>query len=200
MKPISYWVTDTDIDMEPENSGLVGSAHDHAAILIKIFNDEFGLSAPTYQMQSDWIQFEDMDDTTIHKHATGVTLGYLFKTLSIGQLCFPIQALRTFTINLVRKQCQATRESCSLWQLRRVYRSWETKLIGLDEECFVFQDGREFCTNDEYDLKFFVNGEVRSSITDYEIFEDGRILISYGASPEHLESHMLQLENQIIVK
>ena len=138
----------------PPNAGSIGSAHAHAAILVKIFNDEFDFSTPAYQIKSNWIHFEGRDGTTVHKHATGVTLGYLFETLSLG----------------------------------------------VDEDCFVFQDRREFCTSDEYDLKFFINGEERSGITDYEIFEDDRILISYGATPEQLESHMLQLENQILVK
>ena len=138
----------------PDNSGPIGSAHDHAAILVKIFNDEFDFSTPAYQIKSNWIHFENRDGTTIHKHATGVTLGYLFETLSLG----------------------------------------------VDDDCFVFQDGREFCTNDEYELRFFVNGEERSGITDYEVFQDDRILISYGATPEQLESQMFQIENQIIVR
>ena len=138
----------------PENAGPLGSAHDHAAILVKIFNDEFDFSSPAYQIKSNWIHFENGDGSTIHKHATGVTLGYLFESLSIG----------------------------------------------LDDECYIFQDGREFCTNDEYDLKFFVNGEERQNITDYEVNEDDKVLISYGATQEQLESHMLELEGQLIVK
>ena len=138
----------------PENAGPLGSAHDHAAILVKIFNDEFDFSSPAYQIKSNWIHFENGDGSTIHKHATGVTLGYLFESLSIG----------------------------------------------LDDECYIFQDGREFCTNDEYDLKFFVNGEERPNITDYEVNEDDKVLISYGATQEQLESHMLELEGQLIVK
>ena len=44
----------------------------------------------------------------------------IYVSLMNIKLCFPIQTFRTFTINLVRKQRQVTRESCSLWQLRWV--------------------------------------------------------------------------------
>ncbi len=68
----------------PENVGQLGSEHTHANILVKIFGDTFDFSAPAYQIKSAWIHFEGNDGTTIHKHATGVTLGYLFETLNIG--------------------------------------------------------------------------------------------------------------------
>ncbi len=139
----------------PENAGALGSEHSHAAILVSIFGDTFDFSAPAYQIKSSWIHFEGRDGTTIHKHATGVTLGYLFDTLSLG----------------------------------------------LDEQCFSFQDGRNFCTNEDYTLSFFINGEQVSDIRDYEIEEDDRILISYGAgTAEELEAQLLQLENQELIK
>lgn len=139
----------------PENAGALGSDHAHAALLVKIFGDEFDFSAPAYQIKSSWIHFEGRDGSTIHKHATGVTLGYLFETLSLG----------------------------------------------LDDQCFEFQDGRSFCTNEDYKLVFYINGQQVSDIRDYEIMEDDRILISYGAeTPEELEGQLLQLENQQLIK
>ncbi len=139
----------------PENAGALGSEHSHAGILVKIFGDSFDFSAPAYQIKSSWIHFEGNDGTTIHKHATGVTLGYLFETLSLG----------------------------------------------LDDQCFTFQDGRSFCTDDEYSLKFFINGEAVDDIRPYEISEDDKILISYGAeTPDEIESQLLELEAQELKK
>lgn len=139
----------------PENAGALGSDHAHAAILVKIFGDEFDFSAPAYQIKSSWIHFEGRDGSTIHKHATGVTLGYLFETLSLG----------------------------------------------MDDQCFEFQDGRSFCTDEDYKLVYYINGQQVSDIRDYEIMEDDRILISYGAeTPEELEGQLLQLENQELIK
>ena len=91
----------------PENAGAaLGSDHAHAGILVKIFGDEFDFSAPSYQIKSPWIHFEGRDGSTVHKHATGVTLGYLFESINLE----------------------------------------------IDDQCFVFQDGRSFCTNEDYKL------------------------------------------------
>ena len=139
----------------PENAGPLGSEHSHAGILVKIFGDTFDFSAPAYQIKSSWIHFEGNDGTTVHKHATGVTLGYLFETLGLG----------------------------------------------LDDQCYEFQDGRSFCTNEDYTLRFYINGEQVNDIRDYEIQEDDKILISYGAeTPEEIESQLLELEAQVLVK
>ena len=139
----------------PENAGALGSEHSHAAILVKIFGDTFDFDGPAFQIKSSWIHFEGRDGTTIHKHATGVTLGYLFETLGIG----------------------------------------------LDDQCYVFPDGKSFCTQEDYTLNFFINGEQVSDIRDYEIEEDDRILIVYGAeTPEEIDAYLLQLENQELIK
>jgi len=139
----------------PENAGALGSEHSHAGILVKIFGDTFDFAAPAYQIKSSWIHFEGNDGTTIHKHATGVTLGYLFESLGLG----------------------------------------------LDDQCYEFQDGRSFCTNEDYELRFYINGEQVSDIRDYEIEEDDKILVSYGAeTPEEIESQLLELEAMMLVK
>jgi len=139
----------------PENAGKLGSAHTHAGILVSIFGDEFDFSAPAYQIKSSWIHFEGRDGTTVHKHATGVTLGYLFDTLSIG----------------------------------------------LDDQCFVFPDGRSFCTNEDYKLVFYINGEQVPDIRNYEIQEDDKILIAYGAeTPEEIDGLLLKLDNRPLKK
>ena len=96
----------------PENAGAMGSDHDHTSILVKIFGDTFEFSGPAFQIKSPWIHFEGRDGTTIHKHATGVTLGYLFDSLSLG----------------------------------------------IDDQCYVFPDGKSFCTNEDFTLKFFKIG------------------------------------------
>ncbi len=139
----------------PENAGALGSEHSHASILVKIFGDSFDFSAPAYQIKSSWIHFEGRDGGTVHKHATGVTLGYLFDTLALT----------------------------------------------LDDQCFVFQDGRSFCTNEDYTLNFFVNGEKSKDVRDLEITENDRILITYGGeTPEELEMQLIELDNQELIK
>ena len=139
----------------PENAGALGSAHSHAGILVKIFGDTFDFDGPAFQIKSPWIHFESRDGSTIHKHATGVTLGYLFESLSLG----------------------------------------------LDDQCFVFQDGRSFCTNDDYTLRLFINGDQVPDIRDYEGMERDRVLILYGGqTPEEIQAVLLKLESQELVK
>ncbi len=139
----------------PENAGAMGSAHTHTGILVKIFGDTFSFDGPAFQIKSPWIHFEGRDGSTIHKHATGVTLGYLFDSLSIG----------------------------------------------LDDQCYVFPDGKSYCTNEDYVLKFFINGDQVSDIRDYDGMEGDKVLIIFGAeTPEEIDRYLLQLENQELVK
>ena len=58
---------------------------------------------------------------------------------------------------------------------------FETMNLQLTEECFVFSDGRSFCSNDEYLLEFYVNGEQVDSVKDFVISQNDRILVSYGS-------------------
>jgi len=139
----------------PENAGAMGSEHSHTGILVKIFGDTFDFDGPAFQIKSPWIHFEGRDGSTLHKHATGVTLGYLFDTLSIG----------------------------------------------LDDQCYVFPDGKSYCTSEDYVLKLFINGEQVSDISDYESMEGDKVLIVYGAeTPEEIEGYLLQVGNQELVK
>ncbi len=139
----------------PENAGAMGSEHSHASILVKIFGDTFDFDGPAFQIKSSWIHFEGRDGSTMHKHATGVTLGYLFDTLAIG----------------------------------------------LDDQCYVFPDGKSYCTQEDYTLNFFINGEQVSDIRDYEGMEGDKVLIAFGGeTPEEIKAYLQQLENQDLVK
>ncbi len=130
-------------------------SHQHAAILVKIFSDTMEFSNPAFQIKSSWIHFEGRDGTTIHKHATGVSLGYFFETLNIG----------------------------------------------LDDQCYRFTDGREYCSNEDYKLKFFINREQVSDIREYEIMDDDRILILYGNETyKEVDAYLTELKNQEIIR
>jgi len=78
---------------------------------------------------------------------------------------------------------------------------FDTLGLGLDDKCFEFQDGRNFCTNEDYTLRFFINGEQVGDVRDYELAEDDKILISYGAeTPEEIQSQLLELDAQQLIK
>ena len=141
----------------PPNAGALGSEHVHSSMLVKLHGDTFDFSGPAYQIKSSHIHFEAQDGATIHRHATGVTMGYLFETIGIG----------------------------------------------LDDECYTFRGtggDRVFCNNDDYSLKFYVNHQPVSGITDL-VFEDGdKILISYGSeTQEQIDSQLAELDAQPIL-
>ena len=139
----------------PPNAGKLGDEHEHASILVKIFGDKFDFTSPAYQIKSSWIHFEDSDGTTIHRHSSGVTLGYLFANLGIG----------------------------------------------IDSECYKFPDGRQFCTNEDYSLKYYINHRIVKDINDYVLDDTDRILITYGnQTPEEIEEQLMELDSQIIKK
>ena len=143
----------TDTPGAPPGAGKLGDEHEHASLLVRIFGDKFDFSATTYQIKSSWIHFEESDGNTIHRHSSGVTVGYLFETLSIV----------------------------------------------IDEDCYIFSDGRQFCTNEDYSLKYFINGDSVNSINDYVIQNDDRILISYGNETEsQIIDQLDELNSQII--
>ena len=144
-----------DIPGAPENAGKLGDEHIHASMLVRIFGDKFDFSLPNYQIKSPWIHFENQDGDTIHRHASGVELEFLFNSLNIG----------------------------------------------LNDRCFIFADGRQFCTNEDYSLKYFINHEPVSDIREYVVQEDDRILISYGAeTQDEIEEQLAELDAQILNK
>jgi len=137
----------------PPGAGFLGDEHVMPSLLVRIFGDKFDFTSPAFQIKSSWIHFEGQDGNTIHRHSTGVTMGYFFETLGI-------------TVN---------------------------------DECYIFPDGRQFCNNDDYSIKFFINREQVPSIIDYVGNERDRILISYGnESPEEIDKQLLELDNQLI--
>jgi len=57
---------------------------------------------------------------------------------------------------------------------------FETLNFKINENCFTFENGTGFCTDEEYSLKYFVNSNQVSDMQEHEIHDGDRILISYG--------------------
>jgi hypothetical protein len=149
----TFITMDSNAPGTPPGAGKLGDEHEHASMLVRIFGDKFDFSATTYQIKSSWIHFEESDGNTVHRHSSGVTLGYLFETLGIG----------------------------------------------IDEDCYIFSDGRQFCTNEDYSLKYFINNESVNSINDYVVQDNDRILISYGGETrQQIADQLNELNAQII--
>lgn len=63
--------------------GRLGDAHEHASLLLRIHGDKFDFSRPDFQVKSPFIHFEGQDGDTIHRHATGVPIGFLFESIKM---------------------------------------------------------------------------------------------------------------------
>ena len=71
--------------------------------------------------------------------------------------------------------------------------------VGVDENCFVFPDGRQFCNNEDYSLKFYINQQLIEDIRQYIIQEDDRILITYGNEDQlAIDKQLAELNAQAI--
>jgi len=150
----TFVTMESNVPGSPPGAGVMNDEHEHTSISVRIFGDKFDFSAPAYQIKSSWIHFEGQDGATIHRHASGVTIGYMFETLGIG----------------------------------------------LSENCYIFPDGREFCNNDDYSIKFYLNHQQVPSINEYVGEEGDKILISYGnETPEQIEFQLRELDSQQIV-
>ena len=63
--------------------GPLGSAHEHAAFLVKVNGQNIDFSQQKYQVQSDYIHVENGDGTTLHRHATNVTFADFLKSIKM---------------------------------------------------------------------------------------------------------------------
>ena len=71
--------------------------------------------------------------------------------------------------------------------------------IDINSKCYAFPDGRQFCTNQDYSLKYYINHKIVDDINDYVIQDDDRILITYGAETnEQIEEQLMELDSHII--
>ncbi|HEX9846616.1 MAG TPA: protein-disulfide isomerase [Candidatus Nitrosotenuis sp.] len=68
----------------PAGAGPLGDEHEHASMLVRIHGDKFDFALPAYQVKSPYIHFEGGDGNTVHRHASGVPLGFLFNSLKVG--------------------------------------------------------------------------------------------------------------------
>jgi len=132
-----------------DSTFVFGSAHEHASISVKIFEDGFDFTKPEFQLQSSFIHLENSNGYVIHRHSKDAAIGYLFETLNLG----------------------------------------------LTQDCFVIHDRKEFCSNDDYTLKFYINEKKVDNLRDYLIIDGDFILISYGSeSPEKIAQQLTELK------
>ncbi len=70
-------------NLPPAGVGAIGSAHTHAAFLVKVNGENIDFRQPQYQVVSDYIHVENGDGTTLHRHATNVTFVEFLKSVKM---------------------------------------------------------------------------------------------------------------------
>lgn len=64
--------------------GGLGSAHEHAAFIVKIDGRYLDFSTPQYQVKSSFIHVENGNGTTLHKHALRVPFGEFLHSINMN--------------------------------------------------------------------------------------------------------------------
>lgn len=68
--------------------------------------------------------------------------------------------------------------------------------MSIDNNCFNSDDGKKYCEDGSKQLRYFVNGTERASITDYVLAENDRILVIYGnETQEQLQAEFEKLNS-----
>lgn len=70
--------------------GVLGSAHAHAAFAVKLNGTKLDFSDSKYQVKSRYMHVENGDGDTLHRHATGVPVAELFRSIkmNVTETCF----------------------------------------------------------------------------------------------------------------
>lgn len=70
--------------------GVLGSAHAHAALAVKMNGIKLDFSESKYQVKSRYMHLENGDGDTLHRHATGVPVAELFRSIkmNVTDTCF----------------------------------------------------------------------------------------------------------------
>jgi len=69
---------------EKTSLGPYGSTHTHMDFKVYVLGNQVNFDLPRYQVMEDLTHVENNDGGMIHVHATGLTLGYFFKSLGFG--------------------------------------------------------------------------------------------------------------------
>jgi len=136
--------------------GPLGSAHEHAAFLVKVNGQNIDFSQSKYQVQSDYIHVENGDGTTLHRHATNVTFADFLKSIKMD--------------------------------------------IDEKNNCLVFTNGTEYCSDNNNKLRTFINGNSTKSISDYVLNNNDRLLVMYGNETDEDIAKALEELNKIKIQ
>lgn len=125
--------------------GQVGSEHSHMSLVFYNNGEKIDFSKERYQLQSSLVHFEEGDGVTVHKHATGINLPFIFATLDIriNNKCF--------MFNILEESCDNEFKKLTfLVNGEKLQNIFDYELLGGDKILINYGDDNE----DELRLKF----------------------------------------------
>ena len=76
---------------------------------------------------------------------------------------------------------------------------FETLHMQLTDECFILDNKTKYCSSDDYSLRFFLNRQEVTNLSNYNIKSNDRILIFYGNEYDELIPYFFdELNNHTI--
>jgi hypothetical protein len=72
--------------------------------------------------------------------------------------------------------------------------------MGIQNDCFVRDDGQQFCDSADKQLRFFVNGDEVELIENYVVEDEDRLLVIYGNQSDEAIQRELALLDETPVK
>jgi hypothetical protein len=115
---------------EGNGIGPYGSAHSHVDFKVYILGNQINFNLPKYQVMEDLTHVENNDGDLIHTHATGITLGYFFKSLG-----FKLTD-KCFILDTGNKYCDLGDATLKVY-LKSPQSGWETLY---DHSDYILQD------------------------------------------------------------
>lgn len=73
---------------------------------------------------------------------------------------------------------------------------FESLGLYLSDACIEVQEGERNCNSNTRSLRFFVNGEERSTLDEYEVVDGDQVLISFGSVDEPVDQQLEVFENE----
>ena len=71
---------------------------------------------------------------------------------------------------------------------------FDTLPMKLTKSCLTTGTGQEFCTSENSELTFFINGEQNQNVLDEIISPNSKLLVSFGIKDKSVESELEKLE------
>lgn len=114
---------------------------------------------------------------SVHEHAD-FNVYINGKALNFAQFEYMVKAREVHIENMIGDEIHKHATGVTLGHF------FKTLGFEFNEKCFIMDNKEEFCNDGNKELKFYVNGQKNEEYGAYEIRDNDKYLISYGAESE----------------